>query len=207
MLLILVINLKIKNMDYKMRTSELENKKRKVKKEIGDNKEIGHNKEIGDNKDNKDNKDKIDTNKNVIRQFGNLVNNIFNFNRLKGALYFNVHMYIMFIIGFATLFTTSITVLIALLVIVSMDALSIVVLHECPLTTMEKKYLGITSCEIRNEFLYNSGIMYTCDHDYDKQIELLINVWTMIAGKCLSIIFLKMFYIKLFDVGNIYINI
>ena len=148
---------------------------------------------------------KIDTDRNIIRQFGNFFNSIFNFNRLKGAIYFNIHLYVVFIIGFATLFTTSIATLIALLVIVSMDALSIVVLHECPLTTMEKKYLGITSCEIRNEFLYNSGIMYTCEHDYEKQIELLINVWTMIAGKCLTIIFLQMFYIKLFDVSKIYI--
>jgi hypothetical protein len=191
--------------DYKMTSDEpekVENKKKKVKEEIELNKEI----ELNDTKKEiKDNKEKIDTNKNVIRQFGNLVNNIFSFNRLKGLLYFNVHMYILFIIGFATLFTTSVTVLIILLVIVSMDALSIVVLHECPLTTMEKKYLGITSCEIRNEFLYNAGIMYTCDHDYDKQIELLINVWTLIAGKCLAIIFLQMFCIKLFDVSKIYI--
>lgn len=182
-----------------MTKETVENKKKKSKKETKEKIDTE------DTKYTKDTKAKIDTNKNVIRQFGNLINDIFNFNKLKGALYMNIHFYILFIIGFATLFTTSITVLIALLVIVSMDALSIVVLHECPLTTMEKKYLGITSCEIRNEFLYNSGIMYTCDHDYDKQIELLINVWTLICAKCLAIIFLQMFYIKLFDVSKIYI--
>ena len=200
-----------------MTTETVGNKKKKSKKEIEESKEFQKTKDIKDTKDTKDtkntedtkdieeNKGKIDTNKNVIRQFGNLINDIFSFNKLKGVLYMNIHFYILFVIGFATLFTTSITVLIALLVIVSMDALSIVVLHECPLTTMEKKYLGITSCEIRNEFLYNSGIMYTCDHDYDKQIELLINVWTLICAKCLAIIFLQMFYIKLFDVSQIYI--
>jgi hypothetical protein len=188
-----------------MTEKKVESKKKKVKKEVEvvrENKEV---QEVVENKENMENQCKIDTDKNVIRQFGNLINDIFSFNKLKGALYMNIHMYILFVIGFATLFTTSISVLIALLVIVSMDALSIVVLHECPLTTMEKKYLGITSCEIRNEFLYNSGIMYTCDHDYDKQIELLINVWTLICAKCLAIIFLQMFYIKLFDVSKIYI--
>ena len=82
--------------------------------------------------------------------------------------------------------------------------MSIVFLHECPLTTMEKKYLGITSCEIRNEFLEKSGIMYKFDHDYEKQIELLINIWTIIASKCLLIIFLKMFNVQLIDTSNIY---
>jgi hypothetical protein len=192
-----------------MTTCELEkvkNKKKNLKKDKKDKKEKLDRKYKKEKIDIKDKKEKIDTDKNIIRQFARVFNSIFNFNRLKGAMYFDVHLYILFTIGFATLFTTSITVLIALLVIVSMDALSIVVLHECPLTTMEKKYLGISSCEIRNQFLYNAGIMYTCDHDYEKQIELLINVWTIIAAKCLSIIFLQMFYIKLFDVSNIYIN-
>lgn len=187
----------------------VENQKKILKKEkkANDFKNLNKNKKEKNLKKQKTlKKEKIDTNRNIFRQFGNFFNSIFNFNRLKGVMYFNVHLYMMFIIGFATLFSTSIATLIALLVIVSMDALSIVVLHECPLTTMEKKYLGISSCEIRNEFLYNAGIMYTCDHDYEKQIELLINVWTMIAAKCLLIIFLQMFYIKLFDVSNIYIN-
>jgi len=192
-----------------MTSSETESNKKKDSKlrEKKDSK-LREKKDFNKLRENKDDtlkNEKIDTNRNIIRQFGNLFNSIFNFNRLKGAIYFNIHLYVLFIIGFATLFTTSISVLIVLLIIVSMDALSIVVLHECPLTTMEKKYLGITSCEIRNEFLYNAGIMYTCDHDYDKQIELLINVWTMIAAKCLTIIFLQMFYIKLFDVSKIYI--
>jgi len=187
-----------------MTSSEAESKKQDLKKDkkLREKKDL---KKLREKKDDTFKNEKIDTNRNIIRQFGNFFNSIFNFNRLKGAMYFNIHLYVVFIIGFATLFTTSIATLIALLVIVSMDALSIVVLHECPLTTMEKKYLGITSCEIRNEFLYNSGIMYTCEHDYEKQIELLINVWTMIAGKCLTIIFLQMFYIKLFDVSKIYI--
>jgi hypothetical protein len=150
-------------------------------------------------------REKIDIHSNIIRQISKQFNNIFNLNKLKGIFYFNIHIYLISIIGFITFFTTSVNVLIVVLIIVSLDAVSIVFLHECPLTTMEKKYLGITSCELRNEILGNCGIMYKCDHDYEKQIELLINVWTIIASKCLSIIFLKMFNIQLFDVSNIYI--
>jgi len=157
-----------------------------------------------DNKENVVKKQKIDTDKNVIRQISNYLNDVFNFHKIKGELYFYVHLYILLIIGFITLFSTSVNVLIIILLIVSLDAISIVFLHECPLTTMEKKYLGITSCEIRNEYLTNAGIMYNCEHNYEKQIELLINVWTIIATKCISIIFLQMFNYKLFDKGQIY---
>jgi hypothetical protein len=69
---------------------------------------------------------------------------------------------------------------------------------------MEKKYLGISDCDIKDEFLKNIGIMYKCDHTYEKQIELLINVWTMIASKIMAIIFFNMFDIKLVDVSKIY---
>ena len=123
-----------------------------------------------------------------------LLDSIWNLNKWKGILYFNIHLYLIYVIGFIALFTTSVFNLIVILIIVSLDAISIVFLHECPLTTMEKKYLGITSCEMRNEFLEKSGIMYTCTHDYEKQIELLINVWTIIASKCVSIILLSNTY-------------
>ena len=148
---------------------------------------------------------KIDTDKNVVRQITNYLNSVINLNKLKGELYFYIHIYIMFVICFISFFTTSVNVLIIILMIVSLDAISIVFLHECPLTTMEKKYLGITSCEMRNERLNNAGIMYNCEHDYEKQIELLINVWTIVTCKILIIIFLNCFKIKLFNFGNLYL--
>jgi hypothetical protein len=148
---------------------------------------------------------KIDINSNIVRKISKHLNQMFDLKYMKGLLYFNIHLYLIFVIGFITLFTTSINVLLVVLIIVSLDAISIVFMHECPLTTMEKKYLGVTSCEIRNQILEKTGIMYKCDHDYEKQIELLINIWTIIASKCLFIIFLKMFNIQLFDTSNIYL--
>ncbi len=154
---------------------------------------------------NKNKKPKININKNIIRRISNYLNKVFGFNKLRGLVYYYIHFYLIFMIGFISIFTTSISFLIIMLVIVSLDAVSIVVLHECPLTTMEQKYLGITSCDERNKLLENAGIMYNCNHNYEKQIELLINVRTIIATKCLSIIFFKMFDIKLMDVNNIYV--
>jgi hypothetical protein len=75
------------------------------------------------------------------------------------------------------------------------------------LTTLERKYLGFTSCDIRNESFEKAGIMYNCDHDYEKQIELLVNVWSFITAKCLSIMFFKMFNLKVLDVNNVYTSV
>lgn len=148
----------------------------------------------------------IDINENIVRKMSNYVNATYGTNKLLGSIYFNLHNAILFIIGFIVLFTTSPVYLAVILTIVSLDAISIVFLHECPLTTMEKKYLGVTSCEIRNEMLENAGIVYKCDHNYEKQIELLINVWLIIATKCACIVFLRMFDIKLFDSSGIYLK-
>jgi hypothetical protein len=110
----------------------------------------------------------------------------------------------MFIISFITFFTTSIRDLIIVLIIVSLDAIAVIFLHGCPLTTMEKKYLGYTSCDERNVFLKQTNIMYNCNHTYEKQIELLINIWCIIVVKCLSIVFLNLFNCKLVNSNNIY---
>jgi hypothetical protein len=119
-------------------------------------------------------------------------------------LYRVLHDLFIIISGIIAIFNTSIFHLIILLIIISLDAFSIVVLHECPLTTMERKYLNITSSDIRNEIMKKAGIVYHCDHDYEKQIELLINVWMLIAGKCLVILLLKTFHLKIFNYNNLY---
>lgn len=152
-------------------------------------------------------KRKMNIKNNIIRKMSNFLNDNLRLNKLKGLFYMNLHNYFIFIIGFITLFTTSINILVVILIIITLDAYTIVVMHECPLTTMERKYLGYTSCDIRNNILKQLGIVYKCDHNYEKQIELLINVWCFIAAKCISIIFFNMFNIKLFDKSNIYTNI
>jgi hypothetical protein len=103
------------------------------------------------------------------------------------------------------IFNTNLFYLAITLIIISFDALSIVVLHQCPLTILEKKYLKKTSCEERKKILKNIGIFYNCNHFYENQIELLINVWLLVACKCLIIIFIKTFNLKLIDNMKLYI--
>lgn len=131
------------------------------------------------------------------------------FNRrvsLQGNLYLAAHSFIMFLAAFVLLFSSSLAHLAVLLLFVSLDAIAIVFRHECPLTALERKYLGITGCELRNMALREAGIVYRCEHDYEKQVELLINVWTMVATKMLCIAFLRQVQWPIFDYGGIYLS-
>lgn len=127
-----------------------------------------------------------------------------NINYLKGFFFFYIHYLFGFLILFITMFSNSIHHLLILLFIISIDAFSIVVLHQCPLTLLEKKYLGFSSFSLKNKFLKSLNICYTCNHTYENQIELLIVIWSIISMKILTIIFLHTFKINLINHNNIY---
>jgi hypothetical protein len=149
-----------------------------------------------------------DIKNNIVRKISSFIYNKLSLKTISVHLtksYRLLHDLFILLSGLIAIFNTSLFHLIILLIIVSLDAISIVVLHECPLTTMERKYLNITSTDIRNEMLKKAGIVYHCGHDYEKQIELLINVWMLIAGKCLVILLLKTFHFKIFNYNNLYI--
>jgi len=149
----------------------------------------------------------VDPSQNVCRKFAKYINDNFNLKALKYTTYFKeIHHIFIFLIAFIGLFNNNILHLSIILFILSLDAVSIVLLHECPLTTMEKKYLNTSSCDIRNDYLKSLGIMYNCDHDYEKQIELLINAWMLVTGKIIVILLLKTFNLKLINFNNIYSN-
>jgi hypothetical protein len=141
---------------------------------------------------------------NIIRTLCDFINKKASVKNIKGNMYLQIHNFIIFTITLITIFNNSIYHLIIILVIISLDAFSIVVLHECPLTRLERKYLGQSSVDIRNKWLKHLNISYDCKHDYEKQIELLINVWCIVAFKILSIIFFCTFKIYLNNFNNIY---
>jgi hypothetical protein len=134
---------------------------------------------------------------NIIRKLTNTFKKSFGRDFVIGSIYYSLHQVFIFFIGFISTFSFNIVFLSAILVIVSMDALSIVVLHDCPLTMMEKKYLGTSICEHRNIILKELGISYRCDHIYEQTIELLINVWMLISMKICLIILFRMFRVDI----------
>ena len=145
-----------------------------------------------------------DINNNIIRKSVNFIYNKFNFKKINFIQYNLIHDIFIFFMAFIIIFNTNLFYLAIILIIISLDAFSIIVLHQCPLTILEKKYLKKTSCEDRKKILKNIGIFYKCNHYYEHQIELLINVWLLVACKCLVIILLKTFNIKLMDNMKIY---
>ena len=141
--------------------------------------------------------------KNRIRQVNNYIQpylHIRVFDIAIGMYYSFIHVLIIVLSGIILLFSNNLIYLACLLVVISFDAFSIVMLHDCPLTQLEKKYLNLSGRKKRTQKFINAGIMYECLHEYEHQIELLVNVWSMIACKMLVLMCLKMFNINI----NIY---
>lgn len=125
-------------------------------------------------------------NENIIRI---LLNNVPQFvKKIIGYYYAFIHSLIAILGLMVLLFSNNVVHLACLLVLVILDALSIVFLHDCPLTQLETKYLGYSSVSKRRQFLQNMGILYQCDHNYEGQLEVLINAWCFVAIKMLVLI-------------------
>ena len=135
--------------------------------------------------------------KNIVRDISNLIHE--NLNLIIGNYYVIIHFVIGFLGLFVLLFSTSLAHLSILFLITSMDALAIVVLHDCPLTMLEQKYLTNSSVKYRNKLVKSAKIVYKCNHLYESQIELLVNAWCFVAIKMLCIIIIRFFNIG----GNI----
>ena len=176
-------------------------------KQIDKDKDKEKNKDKDDKKGYKNSKKLKMIQDSVIRKFCMYLYKKFNLKDIQeSTLYRHVHDTFIFLVSFIVLFSMNLTHLAILFIIVSFDAFAIVVMHACPLTALERKYIKRSSCDDRDELLGALGISYNCNHEYEKQVELLVNVWMMVAGKCMCIIIMKMFNIKLFNYNNIYSN-
>jgi len=138
---------------------------------------------------------KIKKHENKIRDLSNTSSHFIK--QVIGNYYGLLHTIL--IIGGASiiLFSKNLIHLSIILLIISLDAFAIVVRHDCPLTDMEEKYLGISGKRQINEFLKSSGVVYNCSHLYESQLELVINFWALTACKIVMLICLKMLKIEL----------
>ena len=139
--------------------------------------------------------DKIKKHKNKIRDLSNTSSNFMK--EVIGNYYGLLHTIL--IIGGAAiiLFSKNLVHLSIILLIISLDAFAIVVRHDCPLTQMEEKYLGVSGKRQINEFLKSYGLVYNCSHLYESQLELVVNFWALTACKIVMLICLKMLKIEL----------
>ena len=111
-----------------------------------------------------------------------------------GKYYQWAHNLIIYGGGFLILFNTNPVHLIVLLIIITLDGVANTIRHDCPLTEMEKKYLGTSLSQERKELLCNAGILYkSADNIYESQFEVIVNMWTLTAVKIIIILIMKSF--------------
>lgn len=108
--------------------------------------------------------------------------------KLPGYYYCIVHMIFMLLIGIIIFFVTNKSYLCMTLFVISLDAFANVVFFDCPLSSLEKKYLNTSLIDSRLKSIQNYGMMYANNKIYDTQLEVIINGWTLCAGKILLLI-------------------
>ena len=160
---------------------EKREKKKKVKK--------------GEEKEEKEEKEEQLSEVNNVRKLSNLAQPYIHW--LKGLYYGCLHLFIMMTYATILLFNNNIYHLLISLNIVILDALCCVFVHDCPLTILEKKYLGRSLISTRMVVLEKMGILYQCDHIYEITLEFLTNIGTLIVGKIGVLIILYMIDIRL----------
>ena len=112
---------------------------------------------------------------------------------LPGIYYMLIHMMLMGSIIIIILFVTNKVYLCITLLIISLDAIANVICFDCPLSSLEKKYLNYNGIETRINILQKSGIMYSNNKIYDTQLEVIINGWSLCAFKLTCLILLDWF--------------
>ena len=160
-------------------------------------------------KEKRENQRKKEVEDNIIRKVCNYISKLIhdldlNKNIIFGNYYLYAHTLFMILIFFVFLFNNNIMQLCGVLFIITLDAFAVVVFHGCPLTLLEQKYLNKSSLE-RYDTFKKANILYKCQHEYEKTIEVIVNSWIMIALKCLSLMFLNIFQLKLKNNNNIYV--
>ena len=133
--------------------------------------------------------------RNIVREYSKKISP--QLKKWIGNYYSLLHYLIIMLGCFVLFFSNNILYLCALLNMIILDCMSIVFIHDCPLTMLEKRYLGTSCVEARENTLKEMGIVYDCNHEYEKQLELLINLWSFIGLKILLIIIMNMFHLQL----------
>jgi len=113
--------------------------------------------------------------------------------KILGYYYQIIHSLILFLGINIILFTNNINHLLIVFLLVSLDGIANFICHDCPLTLLEKKYLKTSIIDDRKKYMKKLNILFKCNHNYESQLEIIINVLSIIMTKILGIIFIKTF--------------
>jgi hypothetical protein len=113
-----------------------------------------------------------------------------------GCYYGTIHILIMLIGATLLLFDNNVIHLCIMLICISLNALSCVIIHNCPLTLLERKYLGLGWKGFQNKVFKKIKIDFRCNHEYETTIELLTNLGALTMFKILFICVMNCFPIS-----------
>lgn len=132
---------------------------------------------------------------NRMRMFCSITNPLLK--KIIGNYYYTIHVILIILGCIVLLFSSNIGYLLVLLNIVLIDGVAMLSYHECPLTILEQKYLD-TNMSVESKCnLNNLNINHKCSHVYESQVELIINLFTLLAIKILLLIIMKSFQFTL----------
>jgi hypothetical protein len=135
--------------------------------------------------------------RNIIRSLSQTILNILKNENINIGLYYLIlHSAIVISGTLVIIFDTNLIHLIITLIVVSLDAFANVVVHECPLTVLERKYLGTSMVDERIKVFQNLNIFYTAEDSYESTFELIVNIWSIVSLKIFCIMCMRYFYSK-----------
>ena len=141
--------------------------------------------------------------KKVLKEYNdNIVRNILfwlkpYFNLFIGSYYVLIHHLLIFCVITILLFSNNIFYLCVILIIMTLIWIVNVMLHNCHLTHLERKYLGKSERDKLTKIVKQLGIHYRANTKYECQLEIITNVTGFITFKMMGIIILKMLNINI----------
>jgi hypothetical protein len=129
-----------------------------------------------------------DYNNNIMRKFINILSPYIK--PFIGAFYSIIHFVFMIFSGLCLCLTNNLTHLAIILLIMALDMLFILTVHECPLTILEKKYLDTSIIHKIKKDLIKNGINYKCNHIYESQLECVMTMCGIVSTKIFTLIFI-----------------
>tara|TARA_B100000900_G_C20362481_1_gene626936 strand:- start:250 stop:795 length:546 start_codon:yes stop_codon:yes gene_type:complete len=110
-----------------------------------------------------------------------------------GSYYTYLHLGIIILGAYVICFVNDLQYLTIFMIILSCNAFTNIILHDCPLSMLEQKYLDTSIVQTRIKSLKAMNINYECDRygQFESQLEFIINTASLCIFKIFFIIFYK----------------
>ncbi len=110
-----------------------------------------------------------------------------------GTYYTYLHLGIIILGAYIICFVNDLQYLTIFMIILSCNAFTNIILHDCPLSMLEQKYLDTSIVQTRIKSLKAMNINYECDRygQFESQLEFIINTASLCIFKMFFIIVYK----------------